>query len=80
MKLVKIDGQSYDFEQMSEDLKAQFASLQAAETKLSELKRDAALIMAARGLYLRMLRKSLANVSPVNEPTGENLQKRKVKK
>lgn len=80
MKLVKIDGQSYDFEQMSDDLKAQFASLQAAESKLSELKRDASLIMTARGLYLRMLKKNLENVSPVNEPTGENLQKRKTKK
>ena len=80
MKLVKIDGQSYDFEQMSDDLKAQVASLQAAESKLSELKRDAALIMSARGLYLRMLKKNLANVSPINEPISENLQKRKTKK
>lgn len=80
MKLIKIDDKSYDVEQMSDELKAQVASLRAAESKLSELKRDMSLVMTARGLYLRMLKKNLANVSPVNELIGDNVQKRKTKK
>ena len=59
MKLVKIDGQEYDLDLMSTDAKAQFASVQAADAKLNELRRDTAITVTARNIYLQALKREL---------------------
>ena len=62
-----IDGQNYDLNKLSDEAKAQIASIQAVDAKLNELKRDTAIIMTARNMYVQALKKSLEHVQP--EPT-----------
>lgn len=56
---ITIDGQNYDLDKLSEETKAQIASIQAADIKLNELKRDTAMIMTARNMYVQALKKGL---------------------
>jgi hypothetical protein len=61
MKLVKIDGENYDLDQMSAEAKAQLLSVQAADAKLNELRRDTALTLTARNAYMQSLKKELGS-------------------
>ena len=65
-----IDGQNYDLNKLSDEAKAQIASIQAVDAKLNELKRDTAIIMTARNMYVQALKKSLEQVQP--EPAPAN--------
>ena len=56
---ITVDGQNYDADKLSDETKAQIASIQAADMKLNELKRDTAMIMTARNMYVQALKKSL---------------------
>lgn len=80
MNLFKIDGQEYDLDQMNDELKAQITSFQAAEAKLLELRRDTALVMTARSVYLRMLKKNLAEKGSVSSSVMARSEKGKSKK
>ena len=80
MKLVKIDGQDFDFDQMSPDAKGQLASVQAADTKLNELRRDTAITVTARNIYMQALKKELGNSAPVAEAPAPSTKKEKAKK
>jgi hypothetical protein len=80
MKLVKIDGQDYDFEKMSADAKAQFASVQAADAKLNELRRDTAITVTARNMYIQALKKELVNISSENVDSDTSTKSGKSKK
>jgi hypothetical protein len=80
MKMVKIDGQDYDFDQMSPDAKGQFVSVQAADAKLNELKRDTAITVTARNIYMQALKKELSNGAPVADATTSAAKKEKAKK
>jgi hypothetical protein len=80
MKMVKIDGQDYDFDQMSPGAKGQFVSVQAADAKLNELRRDTAITVTARNIYMQALKKELGNVAPVADATTSGAKKEKAKK
>lgn len=67
-----IDGQNYDLNKLSDEAKAQIASIQAVDVKLNELKRDTAIIMTARNMYVQALKKSLEQVQP--EPAAASAQ------
>jgi hypothetical protein len=66
MAIIKIDGQDYDSEQLSEEAKAQVASVQATDIKLNELRRDTAITMTARNSYVQALKKELERLNPVS--------------
>ncbi len=74
MATIKIDGQDYDLDQLSEEAKAQIASIQAVDMKLNELKRDTAIVMTARNMYVQALKKSL------EQPEASEPVKSKAKK
>lgn len=80
MKLVKIDGQDYDLDQMSADAKAQFASVQAADAKLNELRRDTAITVTARNMYMQALKKELENLTTKSDSSDAPLKTEKSKK
>lgn len=71
MKLVKIDGQEYDLDTMSSDAKAQFASVQAADAKLNELRRDTAITVTARNMYLQALKKELGAAATATKESAK---------
>lgn len=51
MAMITIDGVEYDMEQLSENAKAQLASLQACETKIRQLQAELAMVQTARTAY-----------------------------
>lgn len=63
---ITIDGQMYDLNLLSEEAKAQIASVQAADIKLNELRRDTAITMTARNSYMQALKKELERFTPVS--------------
>lgn len=65
-----IDGQNYDLNKLSDEAKAQIASIQAVDAKLNELKRDTAIVMTARNMYVQALKKSLEQVQPEPAPAS----------
>jgi len=75
MMNITIDGQVYDLNTLSEEAKAHIRSLQAAEIRLNELKRDAAMIGTARNIYAQALKKEMAKLKPQsqNETSGAQL-------
>lgn len=68
---ITIDGQTYDLNTLSEEAKAQIASIQAVDIKLNELRRDTAIAMTARNSYAQALKKSLEAVSSSAAPNSE---------
>ena len=49
--IVTIDGTEYDTDQLSDNAKAQLASLQACENKIRQLQIDLAIVQTARQAY-----------------------------
>lgn len=62
MATINIDGQDYDLDKLSDDAKAQIASIQAVDIRLNQLKRDAAFVMTARNAYSQALKATLDQV------------------
>lgn len=62
---ITVDGQTYDLDLLSEEAKAQIASVQAADLKLNELRRDTAITMTARNSYMQALKKELERFTPL---------------
>jgi len=67
---ITVDGQVYDLDLLSEEAKAQIASVQAADLKLNELRRDSAFTMTARNSYMQALKKELERVAPLANAQG----------
>lgn len=59
MTTVSIDHQDYDFESLSENAKAQLASLQFVEQELVRLQAKMAALQTARNAYAQALRSML---------------------
>jgi sarcosine oxidase gamma subunit len=74
-----IDGQNYDLDKLSDEAKAQIASIQAVDAKLNELKRDSAIVMTARNMYVQALKKSLEQVQPSEPSAAAKSAKKPVK-
>ena len=52
---ITIDNQTYDFDTLSEDAKAQIASIQFVDAELQRLQAKAAALQTARSAYARAL-------------------------
>lgn len=57
--LVKIDGQEYDFDALSDVAKQMYRSLRAADGKLNQLRQEGAMIQMARDVYAKTLAENL---------------------
>lgn len=62
MQTIKIDDSEYDVEALSDEAKAQIASLKAVERRLNLLKEESAILQTAHIGYLNALRNCLPKV------------------
>jgi hypothetical protein len=66
MTTITIDGLIYDLDSLSDDAKAQLASMQAVDRRIVMLQEELAILQTARISYSRALRELL----PFNEENG----------
>ena len=59
MPTLKIDNKEYDLDTLSDECKAQLASIQFVEQELVRLQAKAAALKTAKGAYLQALKASL---------------------
>ena len=59
MATLNIDNKEYDVDTLSEECKAQLASVQFVEQELARLQAQAAALQTAKNAYLQALQKSL---------------------
>jgi hypothetical protein len=59
MSTIKIDNKEYDLDTLSEECKAQLASIQFVEQELARLQAQVAVLQTAKAAYLQALQKSL---------------------
>lgn len=59
MPNIKIDNKEYDVDSLSDECKAQLASLQFVEQELSRLQAQAAVLQTARVAYAKALQAAL---------------------
>ena len=59
MPTITIDNKSYDLDSLSNDAKAQLASLQFVDAELVRLKAQAAALQTARNTYAKALQAAL---------------------
>ncbi|WP_310610280.1 DUF6447 family protein [Limnohabitans sp.] len=60
MNTIKIDDKEYDYDKLSEEVKAQLISMQFCDQELQRLQSQAAAIQTARQAYAKALQASLA--------------------
>ena len=63
MPSITIDNQTYDFDTLSDDAKAQIASIQFVDAELQRLQAKAAALQTARSAYARALSELLGQGS-----------------
>ncbi len=66
MPIIRIDEQNYELDQLSDEAKAQLASLQFVDTELQRLNAQAAVLQTARIVYAKGLNEALAARQLVN--------------
>ena len=59
MTKVTIDDKEYDLDTLSDECKAQLASIQFVEQELARLQAQAAVLQTAKAAYLQVLKASL---------------------
>jgi hypothetical protein len=59
MATIRIDNKEYDLDTLSDECKAQLASIQFVEQELVRLQAQAAALQSAKNAYLQALQKSL---------------------
>ena len=59
MAKIKIDNKEYELDSLSDECKAQLASIQFVEQELARLQAKAAALQTARASYLQALKSSL---------------------
>ena len=59
MPIIKIDNKDYDFDQLSDNAKAQLASLQFVDAELQRLNAQTAVLQTARRAYAKALSDAL---------------------
>lgn len=67
MATLKIDGREYETENLSEEEKAQFDSLQFVEIELRKLQGMSAALQTARNAYINALKESLESTDSAAE-------------
>ena len=65
MPKITVDGIDYNTEDLSENGKAQLASLQFLETQMNKLKGEIAVFQTAKGAYVNALKAELENQEPL---------------
>lgn len=60
MPTIKIDDKEYDFDQLSDNAKAQLASLQFVDAELQRINAQTAVLQTARMAYAKALGEALA--------------------
>jgi len=63
MATLKIDNKEYDLDTLSDECKAQLASIQFVERELARLQAQAAVLQTAKAAYLQALKSSLPQIS-----------------
>ena len=71
MATITIDEKEYDFDALSDDAKAQLASIQFVDAELARLSSQAAALQTARMAYSRALNEQLLPKTP---DLGETLK------
>lgn len=66
MPTVKIDEKEYDLDKLSDEAKAQLASLQFVDAELQRLNAQAAVLQTARIAYSKALNEALAAQQALN--------------
>ena len=66
MPTIKIDDKKYDLDQLSDEAKAQLASLQFVDSELQRLNNQAAVLQTARASYAKALNEALAAKQTLN--------------
>ena len=66
MPLIKIDEKEYDSDTLSDEVKAQLASIQFVDAELQRLSAQAAVFQTARVAYSKALNELLAAKSTMN--------------
>ena len=66
MPLIKINGQDYEFDQLSDKAKAQLSMLRFVDGELQRLKAQAAVLQMARTAYGDLLLSALAENQTLN--------------
>ena len=59
MATIKIDNKEYELDSLSDECKAQLASIQFVEQELVRLQAQAAALQTAKNAYIQALQKSL---------------------
>ena len=67
MKTIKIDDKEYDFDKLSDDVKAQLASMQFCDQELQRLQAQAAAYQTARLAYAKALTQALNPIEQMGE-------------
>ena len=62
MTILKFDNKEYDLDALSDECKAQLASLQFVDQELARLQAKAATLQTAKAAYLQALKSSLATL------------------
>jgi len=70
MTMIKIDEQDYDLDTLSDDAKAQLASIQFVDSELARLQANAAALQTARMAYSKALQAALPIIG-----VSENLKR-----
>ena len=66
MPTIKIDDQEYDFDQLSDNAKAQLASLRFVDAELQRVSAQTAVLQTARMAYAKALSDALAATTALN--------------
>ena len=69
MPTIKIDNKQYDIDQLSNEAKAQLASLQFVDAELQRLQAQTAALQTARNAYAKALQAALPTT-----PVGDTLK------
>ena len=59
MPTIKIDNKEYDLDTLTDECKAQLASIQFVDQELTRLQAQASVLQTAKSAYLQALQKSL---------------------
>lgn len=66
MPVIKIDNKDYELDTLSEETKAQLASLQFVDAELQRLNAQAAVLQTARMAYAKALNEALSASQALN--------------
>ena len=73
MPIIKIDDKDYELDTLSDNAKAQLASIQFIDAELQRLNAQAAVLQTARNAYSKALNEALPASTPLSPAINETL-------